>query len=604
MKKITFFFLFFIAVSTVSEAQIIASQNFDTALGWTTTTVTSDSNTTISAWSRRTTGGAPSCSPFAGAGMARFNSYNIPSNGVGTLTSPTLTFSGATYRVKLKMYRDDGYTTDADKIDVYYNTSATAGGTLLGTVNRSKTLAPVVSDNGWYSYSFDIPGTLTGTGYVNIKGTSKYGNNIFIDEITIEQIPALDLELSSFTINSIIPNGTTSVPITGSVKNQGTSAITSFDLNWQEGTGAVHTQAITGLNLTAGQTYNYTHQDTWSCSPGLYSIKVWVSNINAAGADGVTTNNEIVKSASVASNSTTRLPLYEEFSSSTCGPCATFNGNYYNPFHANNSANYAAIAYRVNWPGTGDPYYTAEVGTRVGYYGITGAPTLLVDAADGTNFDSALLDQDLANALAKPSYFTINATKQLVGSTMNVTINTTPYLSGTYRVFAAVVEGTTYNNIASNGETEFNEVFMKMLPSATGQVVNFVYNQPTTTSLSADLTGTFIEEMTDLKVVVFIQDYANKNVMQAKYATEALSVNNTEFAKNTSLYPNPSTGIFYLKATDACSIQITDISGKVVYTQNSVLDGQSVNLSQFSKGVYLATLSNGDSKSTQKIIIN
>ena len=187
---------------------------------------------------------------------------------------------------------------------------------------------------------------------------------------------------------------------------------------------------------------------------------------------------------------------------------------------------------------------------------------------------------------------------------MNVTINTTPYLSGTYRVFAAVVEGTTYNNIASNGETEFNEVFMKMLPSATGQTVNFVYNQPVTTTLSADLTGTFIEEMTDLKVVVFIQDYSNKNVMQAKYATEALAVNQNDFSKTTALYPNPSTGIFNLKSSEACTIQITDISGKVIYNQDSVLDGQSVNLSQFSKGVYLATFSNGTSKSSQKIVIN
>ncbi|POS03018.1 putative secreted protein (Por secretion system target) [Flavobacterium croceum DSM 17960] len=604
MKKITLFFLSLIAVPTVSEAQVVASQNFDTALGWTTTTVTNDSGATINAWSRRTTGGAPACSPFAGAGMARFNSYNIPSNGVGTLTSPTLTFSGATYRVKLKMYRDDGYTTDADKIDVYYNTTATAGGTLLGTVNRSITLAPAVSGNGWYSYSFDIPGTLTGTGYINIKGTSNYGNNIFIDEVSVEQIPNLDLELSTFTINSIIPNGTTSVPIEGSFQNQGSSTITSFNLNWQEGTGAVHTQTITGLSLAAGQTYAVTHQDAWNCSPGLYSLKLWVSNINGSGADAVATNDQIIKSISVASNSVARLPLYEEFSSSTCGPCATFNNNYYNPFHTNNGSNFASIAYRVDWPGTGDPYNTAEVDTRVGYYGITAAPTLLVDSVEGTNFNTSLLQQDLTNALAKPSYFTINATKELSGNIMNVSINTMPYISGTYRVFAAVVEGTTYNNTASNGETSFHEVFMKMLPSATGQTVNFVYNQPTTTTLSADLTGTFIEQMTDLKVVVFIQDYATKNVMQAKYATQALAVNNTEFAKNTSLYPNPSTGIFYLKATDACTVQITDISGKVVYTQNSVLDGQSVNLSQFSKGIYLATLSNGDSQSTQKIIIN
>ncbi|MEN9337645.1 MAG: hypothetical protein RLZZ500_2632, partial [Bacteroidota bacterium] len=159
MKKTTLLFAFLL-VSILGQAQIIASQNFDSALGWTTTTTTSDAGTTISAWARRTTGGAPVCSPFAGAGMARFNSYNIPANGTGRLTSPAITFAGATYRVKLKMFRDSGYPTDADNIKVYYNTTSAAGGTLLGTVNRSVQLAPVVAADGWYAYAFDIPGNV------------------------------------------------------------------------------------------------------------------------------------------------------------------------------------------------------------------------------------------------------------------------------------------------------------------------------------------------------------------------------------------------------------------------------------------------------------
>jgi hypothetical protein len=78
---------------------VVASQNFDTALGWTSTTVTSDAGTTISAWARRTTGTTPTCTPFAGAGMARFISYNIPSGGTGRLTSPAITFAGLSYKL-------------------------------------------------------------------------------------------------------------------------------------------------------------------------------------------------------------------------------------------------------------------------------------------------------------------------------------------------------------------------------------------------------------------------------------------------------------------------------------------------------------------------
>ena len=567
MKKITIFF--FLLLSTLSEAQIVASQNFDTTLGWTATSTT--------AWSRRTTGTAPSCLPYAGAGMARFYSYNLSAGTTARLTSPAITFAGASYRVKFKMYRDSGYETDADNIKVYYNTTGLAGGTLLGTVNRSRALAPVVSEDGWYSYAFDIPGTVSGTGYVHFLGTSAYGNNIFIDEVTVEQIPALDAELSTVALSLIVPPATSNIPVAGTFKNFGTATINTIDVNWQVDNGTIHTQTLSGLSVAPNGTYNFTHQDTWSPSAGLYSVKVWVSNVNG-GTDNDSSNDQIIKNISVASGTTTRLPLYEEFSSSTCGPCATFNGNFYNPFHDANASNYASIAYRVNWPGTGDPYYTAEVGTRVAYYGISGAPTLLVDANDGTNFDSAALSSDLTEALAKPSYFAISATKTLTGSDINLDINTTPYLSGTYRLFAAVVEKHTYNNVASNGETEFRDVFMKMIPDASGTSINFTNDVPVNTQLSANLDGLFIEEMSDLEVVVFIQDYAGKTVMQSTYATESLSTNHPSLADSVKLYPNPSNGIVRIKTDVDTDIVILDMTGKEVYKVKNAVNDQTINL--------------------------
>lgn len=592
MKKITIFF--FLLLSTLSEAQIVASQNFDTTLGWTATSTT--------AWSRRTTGTAPSCLPYAGAGMARFYSYNLSAGTTARLTSPAITFAGASYRVKFKMYRDSGYETDADNIKVYYNTTGLAGGTLLGTVNRSRALAPVVSEDGWYSYAFDISGTVSGTGYVHFLGTSAYGNNIFIDEVTVEQIPALDAELSTVALSLIVPPATSNIPVAGTFKNYGTTTINTIDVNWQVDNGTIHTQTLSGLSVAPNGTYNFTHQDTWSPSAGLYSVKVWVSNVNG-GTDNDSSNDQIIKNISVASGTTTRLPLYEEFSSSTCGPCATFNGNFYNPFHDANASNYASIAYRVNWPGTGDPYYTAEVGTRVAYYGISGAPTLLVDANDGTNFDSAALSSDLTEALAKPSYFAISATKTLTGSDINLDINTTPYLSGTYRLFAAVVEKHTYNNVASNGETEFRDVFMKMIPDASGTTINFTNDVPVNTQLSANLDGLFIEEMSDLEVVIFIQDYAGKTVMQSTYATESLSTNHPSLADSVKLYPNPSNGIVRIKTDVDTDIVILDMTGKEVYKVKNAVNDQTINLTSLQKGVYVAKINNVNGELNQKIVI-
>ena len=603
MRKITLLFSFLL-LSFLSEAQVIASQNFDTALGWTTTNTTSDAGTSIPAWSRRTAGTTPTCTPFAGAGMARFNSYNIPSGGSGRLTSPAIAFAGSSYRVKLKMFRDNGYPTDADNIKVYYNTTNAAGGTLLGTVNRSRSLAPLASADGWYTYTFDIPGTPSGNGYINILGTSFYGNNIFIDELTIEQIQANDAEMNAFNINPIIAAGTTSIQ--GLIKNLGLTTITSADINWQVDSGAIYTQSLTGLSIAAGQTYGFTHNNQWDATPGLYSVRTWVSNINNGAVDGDANNDQIVKTVAVASNSTARVPLYEKFSSSTCAPCYNFNTNYFTPFYntGTNHDSMTFISYQVNWPGTGDPYYTTEVGARVGYYGVNGAPTLYVDAKDGTNFNTAQLQSELNNELTVPAYFGLSATRELVGDQMTVNVTTTPYLTGTYKLHVAVVEKITTGNIATNGETSFKNVMMKMMPDANGTSVGFTHDVQATNNLQASLTGYNIEQMDDLEVVVFIQDPNTKAIMQSVYATDALATNEFGTAAQIKMWPNPSTGIVRIATENPVNVVITDISGKVVFTMNEVSNETQMNLSSLQKGIYLAKMTTNEGvEQTQKIVL-
>ncbi|MEN9336395.1 MAG: hypothetical protein RLZZ500_1382, partial [Bacteroidota bacterium] len=485
------------------------------------------------------------------------------------------------------------------------NTTSAAGGTLLGTVNRSVQLAPVVAADGWYAYAFDIPGNVNGTGYINILGTSQYGNNIFIDEITVEQIQPVDAEMSSVTMNAIVASG--SKVISGTIKNMGTSAINTMDVKWQIGTGTIYTQSLSGLNIAAGQTYNYSHTDQWNATPGAYTLKVWVANVNGQATDGDASNDMVTKSVAVASGSTTRLPLYEKFSSSTCGPCYSFNTNYFSPFYTTgtNHDNLALICYQVNWPGTGDPYYTAEVGERVAYYGVTGAPTLYVDSKEGTNFSTAQLQSALNAEMAEPAYFALNATRLLNGTDITVDVTTTPYLTGTYTVHAVVVERITTGNIATNGETSFKNVMMKMLPDASGTPVNFTYDTPNTFSLQASLTGLNIEEMSDIDVIVFVQNTATKAVMQAAYATDALANNQFSASAFAKLYPNPTNGIVRIASEENVSVEVTDMTGKVVYTASNLENGASMNLTSLQKGVYVAKMTNASGATqSQKIILN
>ncbi|WP_298140197.1 T9SS type A sorting domain-containing protein [Flavobacterium sp.] len=597
MKKITYLFFFFAVLQ--GNAQVI-SETFDTALNWTVSHPTGSA--TNAGWSQVATGSNPNCSPYAGAGMAKFASYDVAAGNVYVLTSPLFTLSSAnTYKVKFSMYRDGAYPTDADKVMVYLSTSPLSNGTnLLGTVNRSISLTPVVSAEGWYNYSFNIPAGTNGNRYIRLSATSQYGNNIYFDNISVNQIVTNDAELNTVATPSVVLPGTKT--ISGVFANGGSNNITSATINWQINGGTINSQNLTGLNITPGQTYNYSHTTTWNATPGTYSLKVWVSNPNGV-TDAFPANNEITKTVSVASNSTTRRPMYEKFTSSTCGPCASFNGSYFTPFYGTNGSNISLINYQVNWPGSGDPYYTAEVGSRRGYYSVSAAPTLFVDAVDATNSSVTGLQADYTAAAAKPAYFALSATKNLVGTTMSVNVTSTPYLDGAYKLYVAVVEKTTTGNVASNGESSFKNVMMKMMPDANGTVINCTHDVPVTTSITTNLAGTFIEDYSDLEVVVFVQNNSTKEIMQSTYAIDqALATDGFSIAK-INVYPNPSNGLITIDSTTAVDVTISDLTGKVVYSAKQITNQSPLNLTNLQKGIYLVKMANENGEQTEKIVL-
>ncbi len=190
----------FLIVGKLSMAQL-HSNNFDTDLGW--TVVNKDGHTNVG-WTREVQGENPGISPYNGEAMAKFAAYNITAGNRYELNSPAIAFTGGNYQITFQMYRDNGYPAKEDKIEVFYNTTAGSDeGTSLGTIYRSTSLSPMVSDNGWYEYSFLIPGTPNGDGYISLLATSGYGNNMYIDEITVEEQPSC-LKPSGIEINNIM----------------------------------------------------------------------------------------------------------------------------------------------------------------------------------------------------------------------------------------------------------------------------------------------------------------------------------------------------------------------------------------------------------------
>ena len=71
-----------------------------------------------------------------------------------------------------------------------------------------------------------------------------------------------------------------------------------------------------------------------------------------------------------------------------------------------------------------------------------------------------------------------------------------------------------------------------------------------------------------------------------------------------SIYPNPSDGVFNVTATMGSTVQIVDITGKVLRTIDvSNTDVYSLDLSEFGAGIYYAKFTNDEESFTEKIII-
>jgi hypothetical protein len=140
---------------------------------------------------RVTSGTNPTVTPKSGSAMVRYNSYNISSGNSAALISPPINFPHANFRLKFWMYRDNGYSSNADRILIYFNNQPNlTNAVLIDSINRSRSLYPQVTSDGWYQYSFMIPENGAGNGkYIILRAISAYGNNMFLDSLAIEALP-------------------------------------------------------------------------------------------------------------------------------------------------------------------------------------------------------------------------------------------------------------------------------------------------------------------------------------------------------------------------------------------------------------------------------
>ena len=509
-----------------------------------------------------------------------------------------------------------------DNLEFYDGVGNT--GNLLYSADGDHTGVSVLSTSGVITMYIDgdaIWNCVDGVGgpYVPIELT-----------ITCTTPSALDIAGRAMTTSPslILANGP--FIISGDLQNMGSNTVTSMDINYSVDGGATVTENVSGLSLATGDYYSFNHGTPWSPSAGTYNIDIWATNINGS-ADMDTSNDMASGSVTVFANGDIKRPMLESFTSSTCGPCVAGNQNTSAVLAAYSDDQYSMLKYQMSWPGSGDPYYTLEGGDRRTYYNVNAVPDFILDGNVWQGNSSSVTGSQIDAVMANPAFVSLSSYHVMDGQTIDFTVSINPLgdFAGPLTLYSAVFEYMTYNNVGSNGETQFSKVMKKMVPGSTGfslgsltdgqtVVENFshtfqgAYTLPPDANNPIDhMTQHSVEDFSNLGVVTWIQDDATKEILQSTVSVESFT--NIEEKQTTDLmvFPNPTENMATIsfegiQGSDV-SIELYNLLGELIvsenYTSQSNFDYYNLDVSTVNNGIYNLVFKVGESVTTKKLQI-
>lgn len=339
------------------------------------------------------------------------------------------------------------------------------------------------------------------------------------------------------------------------------------------------------------------------------TLEFYVSKINGqevSGSDKV----EMVCTYADADILDRFVPLYESFSSAKCTYCPGFNNLMNGTLESLKSRGLLnVVKYAMNIPSP-DRYYLAENTTRFNQYksvfGWEGVPTAVYNGyytfAYYTNPATNQAQTQALQTLAEKDSSFLGLVKidihtavvDTINETLTVKVDLTPGMDFSARLFMIVLEGTTTGNAVSSMELEFHDVNMGMLSDARGSSETFKYGETISKTYTKDMSKTYAEELTDLKVLCFVQDAATNFIYQSAEVDvvpgdEAVA-NEQQVSANVILYPNPAHDQFYVSGVNNARIELYDMQGRMLDRQEKVSSGMAVSVSRWQAGNYIVRI--------------
>jgi hypothetical protein len=486
----------------------------------------------------------------------------------------------------------------------------------------------------WASNLVPLGAAADGAADVKVRWTyddnGTWATGLAVDNVEVKEPLQNDASLTGVSVDRWALISTSTV-LTAEVTNVGGNAITSLEIDWND--GLAHAQTIS-VNIAPGASASVAHPDNVTYATAVEKdLNVTITAVNG-GADGDASNNNIASTLhNTLSQQTDKAVVIEEGTGTWCGWCP----------RGAVAMDYMVATYPTDFIGiavhNGDPMTLSAYDNGAG---ISGFP--------GGNVDRALLGVSVSQPAFEAYYndrvnmgVPANVSAAVSGTGANVTIDVdanfyTPVSGANFRLAVVISEngvtGTSsgYNqaNYYSGGgagamagyesladpvpaaDMVYDHVGVALLGGYGGQAgsVPATITDGTVASYSFTYTVPGTSNRANMYAIALLIDNATGEIINAKEVTiaESGSVADVD-AINMSVFPNPATDNVNVafEAAGDYTITITDMAGRVVstnaYSNLSGAQNLAIPVADLMSGNYIVSVATDAASYNQVLVI-
>lgn len=278
-------------------------------------------------------------------------------------------------------------------------------------------------------------------------------------------------------------------------------------------------------------------------------------------------------------------------------------------FVTDNASQVIDLQYHMDYPGNDPMNLNNPVppSVRAFNYGVPAVPYAVLDGGYGPEYR-----YDFSNISEQPNEEALKSSS-LVISPFDLTLDAnflTDRLEGqatvsckvdnfdsNIQLYVVVVEDLITAYTGNNGASEFRNVVLDILPSASGKLLGNVWSAGVSKYLDFSWDyAAYLENVEDLTVVAFIMNRDEDQVLQSEVLHYSMGTGQKErlaLEKELAIYPNPAGSHIYVnfgtELTQKGKIRMVDLAGRVLHSEE-IFPGYSIqkmDITDLSPGVYI-----------------